>query len=109
MKLNLNKAKLGLAALTIVAAAGASAAGLKSNADAITVDARGLNLANEQGQEVLYTRLTRAAKQICGDTTVHGAGSLKQALENRSCFNETLSKAVESTGSKDLANMHDRS
>ena len=109
MKLNLNQAKLGLAALTIVATAGANAAGLTSNADAITVDARGLDLTEAQGQEVLYARLTRAARLICGDTTVHGAGSLKQAQKNRSCVNDKLSRAVESAGSEGLQAMHNRS
>jgi len=107
--MKMNQMKLGLAALTIVASAGASAAGIKSNADAITVDARGLNLNNEHGQEVLYTRLTKAAKQVCGETTVHGAGSLKQAMENRTCYSDTLSKAVESVGNDGLNSIHKRS
>ena len=92
-----------LAAITLAATFGANAALIK---DAVTVDARGLNLQSNEGQEVLYQRLTTAAEQICGATNLRKAGSLAQAIENRNCVKETLSKAVDSVGNEGLTEIH---
>jgi UrcA family protein len=79
---------------------------IKNDSDAVKVDARGLNLNSQQGQEVLYERLEVAAKQVCGETTVHRAGSLKRAMDNRNCFEKVLSKAVDSVGNHGLVDLH---
>ena len=79
--MKLNQITRGVAAVALMASFGASAAMIKNDSDAVKVDARGLNLNSQQGQEVLYERLEVAAKQVCGETTVHRAGSLKRAMD----------------------------
>ena len=86
--------------------AGASTAMIKSNKGGIKVDARGINLADEQGQEILYSRLQRAAKQMCGSTSLQAVGSLQRAAANRQCVDETLTRAVESVGNSELTEFH---
>lgn len=60
----------------------------------VAVDYTDLDLNTPQGQEKLYYRISRAAKQICGPTQSRMAGGLSQAAENRACYKESLSRAL---------------
>ena len=95
-----------IAVLALTLSVGASGAMIKTEGETVKVDARGLNLTSEEGQEVLYSRLRNAAKQVCGATSVHKAGSVKRAQNNRSCFDETLTRAVDSVGNEGLVAVH---
>jgi UrcA family protein len=99
----------GLVAIALTISLGANAAMIKGQHDTVTVDAEGLDLRTNKGTEMLYSRLQDAARDICGTTSVHENGSLKRALENRACYNETLSQAVESVGSESLDRIHSSS
>ena len=96
----------GITAIAMTISLGAGAAMIKDTDANVRVDARGLDLSSEQGQEMLYSRLQKAAKQICGTSSVSETGSLKRALNNKSCYDETLSKAVEAAGSDTLEAIH---
>ena len=106
--MNFSKAMTaGLVAAALTMAAGVNAAMIKSVEEAtVKVDARGIDLNSERGQEMLYDRLQRAAKKVCGSTSVREVGSLKSAMDNQACFDETLSKAVESVGNRSLSRIH---
>ena len=101
---------IGLVTAALGASIGANAAMIKTNDNnAVKVDVRGLDLSSERGQEVLYHRLQNAAKQICGSSNVREVGSLGRALDNKSCYNETLSNSVETVGSEGLEKIHQTS
>jgi UrcA family protein len=96
----------GLVALALTVSLGANAGYIKGIESAVKVDAEGLNLNSERGQEILYSRLQKAAKKICGSNSVVETGSLQRAMGNKSCYQETLTKAVESTGNQGLRQIH---
>ena len=96
----------GLVALALTASLGATAGSIKGIESAVKVNADGLNLSSDRGQEILYSRLQRAAKQICGSNSIIETGSLERAMDNKACFEETLSQAVESTGNHGIKQIH---
>lgn len=98
----------GLTAAAMTFALGASA-GVKTNAESVTVDVRDLDINSKAGQEVLYDRLQSAAESVCGDLSVQRAGSLHQALENRTCFDNALTKAVKAIDHRGLTAIHETS
>ncbi len=64
-----------------------------------------LNLENEEGVRVLYRRLKRASKEVCGAPS----GSLEAILavhEIRRCYLDTLSNAVDDIDNDDLTRIH---
>ncbi len=70
-----------------------------------TVSYADLNLENEEGVRVLYRRLKRASKEVCGAPS----GSLEAILavhEIRRCYLETLSNAVDKFDNEDLTRVH---
>ena len=79
-----------------------------------TVSYADLNLENVEGVRVLYRRLQRASKKVCGAPSLKVAGSLPILLqrgttkESRQCYRETLSKAVEKIDNEDLTHIHAR-
>ncbi len=79
-----------------------------------TVSYTDLNLENEEGVRVLYQRLKRASKEVCGAKSLNIAGSLPVSLqrgttrETRQCYRETLSNAVDKIDNEDLTRIHAR-
>ena len=76
-----------------------------------TVSYTDLNLENEEGVRVLYRRLQRASKEVCGVTSLKIAGSLPVSLQRgtpKRCYRETLSNAVDKIDSEDLTRIHAR-
>ena len=71
-----------------------------------------LNLENEESVRVLYRRLKRASTELCSDAPPKIAGSLpiiyqlSNGVENRQCYRETLSNAVDKIDNEDLTRIH---
>lgn len=98
------------AALLLGTAMTASAdIGKRYTVDSVTVSVAELNLTQEADQATAYKRLKKAATEVCGSTFVRDAGSLIQAQDNRACFNESLSAAVDSLGNEAIKELHNRS
>ena len=100
---------LGIFGLALAVSLGINAAMIKSNDAVIKVNADGIDLRTERGQEILYRRLQNAAKKICGSSNITEVGSVARVLSNKSCYKETLTKAVESTGVPALKEIHETS
>jgi len=71
-----------------------------------TVSYADLNLENEQGVRVLYRRLQRASREVCGVTSLRIAGSLSALRKPQQCYRETLSNAVDDIDNGDLTRIH---
>ncbi len=71
-----------------------------------------LNLESEEGVRVLYRRLKRASKALCSAAPPSIAGSLPESYqthngrEDRQCYRETLSNAVDKIDNEDLTRIH---
>lgn len=100
---------LSIVGLAILVSVGANATMIKSHDVVIKVETSGLDLNSERGQEILYRRLQSAAKEICGSTNIAITGSVARTLENRACYKETLSDAVESVGLPEFKALHQQS
>ncbi len=71
-----------------------------------TVSYADLNLKNEEGVRVLYRRLQRTSKEVCGVTSLHIRGSLHFLSKAKQCYRETLSNAVDKFDNEDLTRIH---
>ena len=71
-----------------------------------TVSTADLNLLDEQGVTVLYRRLQRASRNVCGSANIVTAGSLKQRQLNQQCYRETLKNAVQDFSNTKLTQLH---
>ncbi len=71
-----------------------------------TVSYVDLNLENEEGVRVLYRRLQRASKEVCGVTRLLNAGSIMHLQGTQQCYRETLSNAVDRFDNEDLTRVH---
>ncbi len=65
-----------------------------------------LNLENEESVRVLYRRLQRASKEVCGVTRLLIAGSIMHLQGTKQCYRETLSNAVDKIDNEDLTRIH---
>ncbi len=66
-----------------------------------------LNLESEEGVRVLYRRLKRASKEVCGITSpnsILARSSLRRATQR--CYQLTLSNAVDKSDNEDLTRIH---
>lgn len=66
-----------------------------SDHNRIAVPYADLNLNRAAGIEVLYQRLKRASRQVCGANDLREAGSARQAQYNRACYEQSLGSAVD--------------
>lgn len=100
-----------VAALVLLVAltASHSAEAIPSKEVCVSVSASGLDLSTQRGQEILYARINRAAKRICGGTTLREVGSMAQRQLNTNCIRTTVDRAVQQKGNKGLDAMHARS
>ena len=66
-----------------------------------------LNLDNEESVQVLYRRLQRASKKICGISPrkIYGS-SVYHMWESQRCYEATLSNAVDKFDNEDLTRIH---
>ena len=54
----------------------------------------GSELTTEKGRANLYSKIRRAAKEVCGPTGSREAGGLKIASRNRQCYDSAMEAAV---------------
>ncbi len=71
-----------------------------------TVSYADLNLENEESVRVLYRRLKRASKEVCGVTSLLIAGSIGHLQGTKQCYREALSNAVDKFDNDDLTRIH---
>ncbi len=65
-----------------------------------------LNLESEEGVQVLYRRLKRASKGVCGGASSRHGGSVIMKSSRQQCYRETLSNAVDNIDNEDLTRIH---
>ncbi len=72
-----------------------------------TVSYADLNLENEDDVQVLYQRLVRASKKVCGirPKKIYGL-SVTPWLDSKRCYRATLANAVEKFDNDDLIRIH---
>jgi len=69
----------------------------------VTVSYADLDLSAADAQETLYYRLSSAARKVCGSSDIRRTGSIKQAAENKSCYENTLADALSQTSATQVA------
>ncbi len=65
-----------------------------------------LNLESEEGARVLYRRLQRASKEVCGGGSLKHGRSIIMKSSRLQCYREKLSNAVDKIDNKDLTRIH---
>jgi len=71
-----------------------------------TVSYVDLNLENEEGVRVLYRRLQRASKEVCGVASLKSLEYLHLRSKTKQCYREALSNAVDKIDNEDLTRIH---
>ena len=71
-----------------------------------TVSYADINLESEEGVRVLYRRLQRTSKKVCGVTSLFTAGSVHSLSKAQQCYRESLSNAVDKFDNEDLTRIH---
>ncbi len=75
--------------------------------DKVAVSYTDLNLESEESVRVLYRRLQRASKELCGirPRKIYGS-SVYHMWESQRCYRHTLSNAVDKFDNEDLTRIH---
>ncbi len=101
---------VGITALVVcgLGISASAAAGLPSQFEdsAVTVSFADLNIQNTAGARVLYSRLQRATKSVCGLKSYRELGSLSRVSQAKQCYTETLDEAVTKIDSAALQEIH---
>ena len=101
------RAKFGLLLLGsiagIMAAGGASAARLDSDAPSVVVQYSEQSLATDDGVHALYRRITAAARQVCPDPWTR---DLSRKAHAERCQNEAIARAIRQIDNSRLAALH---
>jgi UrcA family protein len=99
-------ATVALIALSAPAVASATPeGGLKGKA--VKVSYGDLNLERQAGAKVLYRRLQQASREVCGVESLKNAGSLSLLSDMKSCYQTSLTVAVEKIASAELTRIHE--
>ena len=72
----------------------------------VSVSYADLNLENEQSVRVLYGRLQRASKEVCGSGTLRHGGSVIMKSSGLRCYRKTLSNAVDKIDNEVLSRIY---
>jgi UrcA family protein len=99
-------ATVAIIALSVPAIVSASPGG-ELQGKAVKVTYADLNLEKEAGARVLYRRLQKASKEVCGVESLKNAVSLAIHVEMKSCYNRSLAAAVEEIDSEELTRIHE--
>ena len=91
---------LGAPAMTMAAPDG------RLNGTAMKVSYADLNIEKQEGAEILYQRLQKAAKQVCSGRTLTVKGSLTEAAARKSCIRDTLDEAVKQVNNQYVNKIH---
>ena len=70
---------------------------------AIRISYSAAHAATPEGRAVLEARIEQAAREICGPSDLHLAGSLATAARNDACFEDTVDAALSQIGAGSLA------
>ncbi len=70
-----------------------------------TVSFADLDLSTAKAQETLYYRLSSAAHRVCGSTDYRRTGSVRQAAENKNCYNNAMERALSQTARGQVASL----
>ncbi len=73
------------------------------SSDSVTVSFADLNLNRSEGLKTLHSRLEAAAKRVCHVN--EGTLTLKASVERNQCFEETMEKAINEIGIKNMVGM----
>lgn len=74
----------------------------------VTVSFGDLNLKHESAQKTLYNRVKAAASRVCGPTQIRLAGSVSRIVENKACYNEAITEALDSLGIPAVSELHNQ-
>jgi UrcA family protein len=80
---------------------------VKTDDVSVTVPFGDLNLDNEKGAAVLYSRLQRAAMYVCGVESYTVVRSLSEHADASACYSTTLSASVDKIDSAALKQIHE--
>lgn len=106
---NRTKSLLAIGLTVVLAAplfANAANEGYAFEDTSIRVSFSDLDLSSTSGVEALYMRLKAASEEACGPTNYREAGTLRQLVQNKACYDEALSKAVSKVNNADLDELH---
>ena len=102
---------LGIAAIVAMGLAlplaGMAAAPSHIDDAAVKVSYSDLNINNEAGAKVLYSRLQRASQEVCGVGSHNIVRSLTETKKARACYEKALTAAIEKLDSELLTVIHD--
>lgn len=87
---------------------GLASANLTTSSEKVTVSFGDLNLKHESAQKTLYRRLKAAASRVCGPTDIRLTGSVSRIVENKACYNEAITEALDSLGIPVISELHDQ-
>ena len=73
----------------------------------IRVSYSDLNLNTGDGIAVLYKRLQNASDRACYAGAFQQKGSVREAVEARTCYNDVLARSVAKVGNADLTAVHE--
>jgi UrcA family protein len=90
-------------ALPAVASAGNNASIENTS---IKVSFADLDISNADGVSALYKRLQNASEEACGSIANTQEKNLSALTRNKSCYQETLSSAVEKVDNDSLRDLH---
>jgi len=82
---------------------------IKSDEVSVTVQFGELNLDNEKGVAVLYSRLQSAAEYVCGVEPYSVSRSRTRQAATAACYSATLSASVDKIDNLALKQMHENS
>ncbi len=97
-----------IAAVAIVVLSAPAIASASNETElAVKVNYEDLNVQKEAGAKVLYGRLQRASKNVCGVESLKTAGSVRALQEMQSCYKSSLTTAVAKVDSAALSKIHE--
>jgi len=101
---------LGIAAIVATGLAlplaGMAAAPSHIDDAAVKVSYSDLNINNEAGAKVLYSRLQRASQEVCGVGSHNIVRSLTETRKAQACYEDALTSAIEKLDSELLTAIH---
>ena len=101
---------LGIAAIVATGLAlplaGMAAAPSHIDNAAVKVSYSDLNINNEAGAKVLYSRLQSASQKVCGIGSHNIVRSLTETRKAQACYEEALTSAIEKLDSELLTVIH---
>ena len=68
------------------------AQGMEARSTSVSV--ADLNLASVEGQDALHSRLSQAAREVCGSTDHRITGSIRAAANNKACRDSAVADAL---------------